>query len=463
MGGIDLEQQTEEYLKRFLFYKPYPQQLEFHQAGLNAKERLFLAANRFGKTYACCIEVCMHLTGLYPEWWEGYRHEEPVNVWAVSLSREATRDILQKKYYLGDSSAGKHGMIGRDLIIKKSYGGGVPDFVDTVHVKHSSGGISTLSFKSFDQGREKFQGTERHIIHIDEEPPYDVYQECLMRTLSTQANFHGMMILSMVPLKGVTEMVLYFTDNRLMGIPSQGKFFMGGTWQDVTHMSKNEMDMLAASMRPHEREARTRGIPVLGSGMIYPVTESELICQPFDIPKHFARSYAIDFGWTAPTAVIFAAYDRDNDTLYLCDEYGDTEKSPQHHASIIWARGGDWMRGVYDPAGKISSINDGRDVVSLYIEAGLYLYPADNAKEEGIMKVLQRMQKGRLKIFSTMTQTLRELRMYARNLEGIPVKGNDHFMDCMRYLCMSGIGISSTHTECAYETAPRWQEAGYLN
>ena len=221
--------------------------------------------------------------------------------------------------------------------------------------------------------------------------------------------------------------------------------------------------MLAASMRPHEREARTRGIPVLGSGMIYPVPEFEVICQPFEIPKHFARSYAIDFGWTAPTAVIFAAYDRDNDTLYLCDEYGDTEKSPQHHASIIWARGGDWMRGVYDPAGKISSINDGRDVVSLYIEAGLYLYPADNAKEEGIMKVLQRMQKGRLKIFSTMTQTLRELRMYARNLEGIPVKGNDHFMDCMRYLCMSGIGIASTHTECAYETAPRWQEAGYLN
>jgi hypothetical protein len=255
---------------------------------------------------------------------------------------------------------------------------------------------------------------------------------------------------------------LYFTDKRLVGIPSQGKFFMGGTWEDVQHMSKNEMEMLAASMRPHEREARTRGIPVLGSGMIYPVAESEIVCQPFEIPKHFPRVYAIDFGWNpSPTAVIFAAYDRDNDILYLYDEYGDTEKTPQHHASIIWERGGDWMSGVYDPAGKISSVNDGSKVVSFYAQAGLFLYPANNSKEEGIMNVLQRMQRGGLKIFSTMARTLREWRMYARDEQGIPVKGNDHFMDCMRYLCMSGLGIARTHTECAYEKVPRWKEPGY--
>jgi hypothetical protein len=298
---------------------------------------------------------------------------------------------------------------------------------------------------------------------MDEEPPRDIYMECLLRTTATTPGFRGMIMLSMVPLKGITHMVQHFVNNRMLGIVSEGKFYTGGTWEQAPHLTQEEKDMLRSSMSPHEMEARTKGMPVIGSGMVYPVLESEIVCQPFDIPKRFARSYAIDFGWNpSPTAVIFAAYDRDNDILYLYDEYGDTEKTPQHHASIIWGRGGDWIRGVYDPAGKISSINDGSKLVSFYQKAGLKLSPAKNSKEEGIMNVLQRMQKGRLKIFSTMAKTLGEWRMYARDEIGIPVKGNDHFMDCMRYLCMSGLRIARTHTEYVSDHIPRHKRVGFF-
>ena len=41
-----------EYAKQFLIYKPHDKQFLFHEAGKSAKERLFLAGNRTGKTYS---------------------------------------------------------------------------------------------------------------------------------------------------------------------------------------------------------------------------------------------------------------------------------------------------------------------------------------------------------------------------------------------------------------------------
>jgi phage terminase large subunit-like protein len=438
-----LDSVPEEHRERFLYYHPYPQQKQFHAAGKEAKERLFMAANRFGKTYATSIEVCMHLTGQYPEWWNGYRYESPVNVWVASISREATRDILQKKYYIGDESAGAKGLLLPYQIISKSYGSGVSGFIDTAKIQHSSGGVSTLSFKSFDQGMEKFQGTERNIIHLDEEPPREIYMECLLRTMATRSDFYGMMLLSMVPLKGATDMVKRFTDNRLMGVIRDQAFWIGGTWEEAPHMNPQEKAALVASMRPHEVEARTKGIPALGNGMVYPVLESQIICKPVELKPTWGAVYGLDFGWNpSPTAALFGAYDRDNDVLYFYQEYGDTEKTPSHHAAKIWDMGGKWIPGVCDPAGKMSSLNDGSKLIDMYRAKGLRLSPADNAREEGIMKVLERMNRGGLKIFDTLHKTIAELRMYARDENGNPIKGNDHFMDCMRYIVMSGLGIA---------------------
>ena len=176
--------------------------------------------------------------------------------------------------------------------------------------------------------------------------------------------------------------------------------------------------------------------------MVYPASESDIICAPVELKPIWCAVYGLDFGWTSPTAALFAAYDRDNDILYFHKEYGDTEKTPGHHASKIWDMGGNWIPGVCDPAGKIASINDGSNLIDMYRKKGLRLSPANNAKEEGIMAVLERMNRGGLKIFDTLYKTIAELRMYARDENGNAVKGNDHFMDCMRYVVMSGLGIA---------------------
>jgi len=163
----------------------YAKHMEFFNAGPTRLARAAIAANRVGKTTLSAYETTLHLTGMYPDWWMGRRFSHPVEWWAASDTGETTRDISQLEF-LGRVGEFGTGMIPKDCIVgDPSRRRGVADAVDTVRVRHTSGGISTLAFKSYDQGREKFQGTKKHGISLDEEPPLDVYTECLTRLMAT--------------------------------------------------------------------------------------------------------------------------------------------------------------------------------------------------------------------------------------------------------------------------------------
>lgn len=184
----------------------YVKHLEFFKAGAEHQERGAIAGNRCGKTTLSCYETTLHLTGLYPEWWEGRRFNHAVDWWAASDTSETTRDILQLEF-LGQINDIGSGMIPKDCIVgEPTRRRGMADAIDTVRVKHVSGDISTLSFKSYDQGREKFQGTKKHGISLDEEPSEAIYFECLTRLMTT----NGLMICTFTPLNGMSEIVLRY-------------------------------------------------------------------------------------------------------------------------------------------------------------------------------------------------------------------------------------------------------------
>lgn len=176
-----------------------------------------MAANRVGKTWGVGgYEVALHLTGQYPEWWEGRRFDRPVGIWAAGDTRTTTRDIIQQAL-LGVGGEGGAGEIGTGLIPGEYIKGkptsqqGISGAIDTVAVKHSSGGTSTLGFKSYDQGRRTFQGTKKDVIWCDEEPPKSVYEEAMLRlTATTPGEDNGMMICTFTPLLGLSEVALHF-------------------------------------------------------------------------------------------------------------------------------------------------------------------------------------------------------------------------------------------------------------
>lgn len=191
----------------------YPRHMEFFRAGAEYRERCFMAANRIGKSEgAGGYETALHLTGRYPKWWEGRRFPHPVKWWASGKTNETTRDIIQSKLF-GDIvfNGAKKGFSGTGLVPADCIGSitwkqGVADLADTVLVKHELGGWSKLGLKSYQQGRGSFEGTEQHGIWLDEEPPMEIYGECLIRTATTG----GMVYATFTPLEGMSEMALSF-------------------------------------------------------------------------------------------------------------------------------------------------------------------------------------------------------------------------------------------------------------
>lgn len=417
-------------------YTPHDKQALFHAEGKRFHERLFLAGNRCGKTYCGAMEMAIHLTGLYPSWWQGIRFDKPIRAWAASVTTESTRDILQK-VYLGCDDLDVRGAIPQHLVEKVTMRRGVSGAVDTVYVKHSSGGVSLLGFKSYDQGREKFQGTSRHFIHLDEECDIRIYEECLLRTLDVG----GSVVLTMTPLKGMTDVCEHF----MREDSQQNRTLIQASWEDATHLSENEKERLRQTLRPHEREAREKGIPSLGSGKIYPVKESDIACERFEIPPYFKRVFGIDFGWTNPTAIVHLAHDVENDIVYVTDVYAVCEEPPRVHAQYIQQKY-KGLSGVCDPAGRSVTQSDGVSLMQRYADHGVYLQMADNAVESGLMQVLERMQSGRLKIFDDLEPWWREFRLYRRGENGKIVKKNDHLMDAMRYALVSGLPFAKALT-----------------
>jgi phage terminase large subunit-like protein len=170
-----------------------------------------MAGNQLGKTYSGAAEVAIHLTGQYPDWWEGRRFDKPTRWWAGSKTGEVTRDGVQR-LLVGepkDPARWGEGMIPGASLLDHSRRQGVPDALDSVLVRHEpTGGTSTLGFKSYDQGREKWQGETLDGVWFDEEPPLDIYMEGLTRTNATG----GIAFLTFTPLLGMSDVVSMFLE-----------------------------------------------------------------------------------------------------------------------------------------------------------------------------------------------------------------------------------------------------------
>lgn len=190
----------------------YPKHLEFFRAGATHRERLFMAANRVGKSVAGGAEMTYHLTGRYPDWWEGRRFDAPIRALAAGDTSQTTRDIIQHKLLGGlwDTPEFGTGLIPRELLGKPTVSRGIANAYEEIAVEHTSGGTSRLALRSYDQGRRIFQGVEQHAVWLDEEVPQDVYEEALVRTMTTQ----GVVYMTFTPLQGLTPLVVDFLETR---------------------------------------------------------------------------------------------------------------------------------------------------------------------------------------------------------------------------------------------------------
>lgn len=401
----------------------YPKSLEFFAAGATHSERMVMAANRVGKTEGMGgYEMCCHLTGIYPPWWPGRVFKRPVKAWCAGDTSITVRDILQLKI-LGPWLQFGTGLLRADKIVRHTSKRNVSEAVDQVVVRHITGGLSYLTFKSYDQGRVAFQGTEQDVVWPDEEPPAAIYSEMLTRTMTVG----GMIMCTFTPLKGIGDVIMGYIDKDA----PKHKFKCSVTWDDVPHLSKRMKDELWASYPPSERDARAKGIPTIGNGRIYPIVLDDILEDDFILPPHYRKAYGMDVGWKK-TAALWGAHDADSDIIHFYSEHYKGQAEPSVHASAIKSRG-IWIPGAIDPAANGRSQQNGEQLMAVYTnpDHGLDLVNANNAKEAGILETWNRLSTGRIRLFRRSTPNLQqEFPLYHRDEKGMVVMRMNHLMDC---------------------------------
>lgn len=417
---------------RLGYYEPYVKQAAFHALGASKRERVFLAGNQQGKTYAGACELAMHLTGLYADWWQGRRFTGPVRTWAAGVTSESVRDTVQR-LLLGPLGAQGTGAIPKDRILEVRNARGIADAVDTVLVRHASGGASQVTFKSYERGREKLQGETLDCIWLDEEPPPDIYSEALARITAR----NGIVYLTCTPLLGMTEVVRRFLSEK-----SDDRAHIQMGLDEALHIPAADREKIIAGYAPHEREARVQGTPMLGSGRVFPVAESMIAEDAFNIPKYWPRLCAIDFGWDHPTAAVWIAWDRDADVVHITDLYKARQEAAPMHAAAIRARGS-WIPVAWPQDGLQHDKGAGQSLAGQYKKLGLNMLPSParwddggNSVEAGISEMLTRMQTGRMLVARHLNDWFEEFRVYHRD-NGRLVKQYDDALSATRYAIMS--------------------------
>lgn len=469
-------------------FSPYPYQQLWFESGLDHSLRYLSAANRIGKTFSAAAEFSYHAMGEYPSWWKGYRTpSECIGMarilWAVGVSSESTRKVLQKELMGTDDARQRHkfgtGSIPRERINFDSL---VCDgeTLKSVRVYHVSGEESTIHFYSSTQDEKVFMGQAIVFAWIDEQSPKEdeLVAQCQTRTMTTG----GQVAITATPEHGETDLYVRCRDDQSGEI-----YFQNARWRDAPHFTEEEIQKQLALTPYYQREMRSEGIPILGVGAIYPFKTSDITCAPFEIPSSWRVIAALDFGYTGvsdPSIIVFVAFDPDTGKKYLFKEWSDRHMvapmlrehevynnahMPDYMACKITGNAPeDWSKqvapdapdfvGLGLPSISVVAPNDGNGIQSgtqqtrseIMRTRGAKMTPSvwklhesqipdetNRVSKTGSIALLaQWFQDGDLKIFSNCTETLRELGSYQWVKEGkrtIPSPKNDHFMDALRY------------------------------
>ena len=413
----------------------YNWQIEFHDAGIDHPERLLMAANRVGKTRTGAAEVAIHLTGLYPHWWKGRVFDGPTKWWCGSETNEASRDIVQTAL-LGPSGQWGTGWIPGDCLEGRPAlrQAGISEVVDNIFVKHTSGGLSQATLKTYEQGVKVWQGVSVDGVWFDEEPKMEIYTEGLTRTLDRK----GIVMMTRTPLSGPTEVVRHFMEGHQRA--KSGIYLKNASWDDAPHLDDDEKARLTASFPEYERDTRTGGTPMMGTGMVFPIADDRITCDPVEIKPWWRLINGLDFGIDHPAAGAFCALDPEGEgTFYVYDCYRARNETAIYHAAAM-KKHGDWIPNAWPHDGLDRDKGSGIALKDLYRRAGAYMlrehahYPDErgNHVDPGLIEMYEWMRLGRFKVFRTLGQWMEEKRMYHRE-DGKVIKKNDDLLSATRY------------------------------
>lgn len=430
-------------------FRPYPWQQRFFAAGIGNRQRMLMAANRVGKTHSEGYEFAVHATGLYPDDWRGFRFlSAPKKMWALGVTGDQIRDVIQKELCGDDLDGGNfgRGAIPLERIIMSSIvrSPQTKGLIKEFKVKHASGRIVTIAFKAYSQGQHVMMGPSIDYIWIDEEPQdQQIYPQCLTRTLTGDDGRGGHVVLTFTPENGMTPLVCQFMDDI-----QEGQYLQNVTWDDAPHLTAEAKEQLLQAIPSFQRDMRTKGIPVLGSGLIYQVADDVIKVDPFECPDHWLVVNGHDFGWNHPQAIVQHWIDPDHGITYVARAWRKSEMD----ADQAWTATKTWAKGAPSawPHDGLQHEKGGGEVVrKQYAQAGFEMmdshatWPEVKGQrtggmsvESGLWQINRDMLDGKFKVFSNLEEWFEEKRLYHRDDHGRIVKERDDLLCASRYAKM---------------------------
>jgi hypothetical protein len=223
------------------------------------------------------------------------------------------------------------------------------------------------------------------------------------------------------------------------------------------------------SYRAHERDARTKGIPMLGEGAVFPVPDEDIRVDPFRLPDHFARLKGCDFGIDHPAAGVEIAWDRDMDVVYVIDCYRKAGETTGYHAAWF-NKAGKRIPVSWPHDGMNREKSGGITLADHYRKAGVNMLPKSaryprqpgEKHEKGgaqpvepiVDEVLERMLTGRFKVFSSLSLWFEEKRSYHRKDGRITDRRDDILKATFYAVMMLRYSVAPSSLAVRISTAP---------
>lgn len=425
----------------------YRTQLEFFAAGATGiHQRLVYGGNQTGKTLCCAAEVVWHATGGYPDWWAGLRRKGAQRIWVLGESVVLVRDTLQR-HLCGAPEIGS-GLIPADAyhgrVIMVSGGMGA---VDTVYVQHfdadgNPDGLSSITFKTFEQRRERLQSESVDVIWIDERCSSEIYAELLARTSAT----NGHLLVSFTPVgAGAAGGVTY----KFLSEPSPDRRAFRIEGSEARHISAERRAELAEEYSEAERETRLEGHPQLGSGPVFPIELLGGLVREFDkqtmIPDDARHNIGIDFGFNHPFAAVWTAWHPPTNRIWVIDSFRMERSSARYHVERIHNMTGGLRLPISWPHdGHTHDKGSGLALADQYKSYGANMMPShavnhgvgNYAVEPALEELRAMMYASTLIINPCNRELLDEMRNFHRDQDFRIVKQMDDLVAALRYSVM---------------------------
>lgn len=421
--------------KKLTTFKPMPKQLSFMTNTCPC--RAIFGGNRSGKTFAGSVEFCMHVTGVYPDWFPKHlRFSGPIKgrIIVTDYLKGAGEVVIP---YLEE-------WIDPNMIARRTRNN------QGITVKYVLKNGSSFDILTHEQDVTFFEGWKGHIAWFDEPPPRDRY----VATKRGLVDFSGRHWLTLTPL---TQPWIY--DEIYTKADNKDIYVVTVDIRENTNLDEESIKFFEKSLTQEEKEARLHGKFLHLTGLVYKEFDPDIhIVDPFAISPHWTRYMAVDPHERTPTAIIWVAVD-EKENHWIYDELWLADMDVEQIAFAIHAQegklGGSGVVRLIDPhADKDNALVGGFNFRRELMRHGVFCQRGNSDPLLGKSRIHQALTPRyssvlkrnvpTLRVFSTCRQTIFEFQHYVwdeyrRNKEDFEAKNevkkkNDHFMDALRYI-----------------------------